>query len=429
VSLHNILIETAAFIWGLPMVFLLFFCHIFFTVKLKFPQRYILKSLKALTSASSGKKGRLSGISALCTTLGATIGTGNVVGVSLAVMVGGAGAVFWCWLTGVLGMATRYAEVYISLNYRTKDGKGGAMYILKNKLNMPKTAVFFALMGCFSAIFGGNMVQSHSAASIANKAFGVPNILVAVVLASVTALVVFYGIRCAGLVNSIIVPSMTLIYTTCSLIIIIINIEYLLPALSLIIKSAFSKTAVFGGMAGGGFILAARVGAAKGLFSNEAGLGAAPIIESASTETPTRQALISMSGPFFDTVILCAITGLLLVTSIIKNPSAYIGMTGAIVTEKMFSALPYGSYILAFCLILFVFSTLTGYGVVGVRCAEFISKGAGQLYKKLWIIAIFLGAIFSTTQVFALTEIANALMALPNIFVLLVFSNKIKFKM
>ncbi len=435
--------EISSLLWGWPMIILLLGTHVFLTIRLKFPQRHILKAIRLSIIPDKGSKGDVSQFGALATALAATIGTGNIVGVATAVALGGPGAVLWCWLTGLLGISTKYAEGLLAVKYRIKthDGRmlGGPMYALERGLGWKTMAVLFALFTAIAAFGIGNTVQANAIATLTNETYGVPTWATGLFVTFLTGAVVLGGIKSIARVCTMLVPFMAFFYVIGCVVILIMNGQYVWPAIKLICESAFNPQAAGGGLAGGTILLAARYGIARGLFSNESGMGSAPIIASAAqTRNPVRQALVSSSGTFWDTVVICALTGVVIVSSVLAYPDISFD-NGATLTKVAFSKIPYiGSPLLTFGLLTFAFSTILGWELYGERAVEYLDNlMAGKkaqdnrrvkshtLYRTLYIVAIFAGSIMNLTVVWNMADCMNALMAIPNLLSLLFLSGVI----
>jgi alanine or glycine:cation symporter, AGCS family len=414
-----------AFIWGLPLIVLLLGTHLFLTIRLRFIQRYIWTAIKLSVAKDSGAEGDVSQFGALVTALAATIGTGNIVGVATAVAIGGPGAVLWLWLTGVFGIATKYSEALLSVKYRIKtaDGMmaGGPMYVLERGLHQKWLAVLFALFTAVAAFGIGCMVQANSISSLVEESFHMPTWITGLVMAVLTAVVILGGIRSIARVCEWLVPFMALIYVIGCLIILILTRQTLPQTISTIFFSAFNGQAAIGGFAGAGVLMALRYGVARGLFSNESGLGSAPIVAAAAqTRNPVRQALVSSTGTFWDTVVVCLMTGLVVVNS----GDWHLGFNGAKLTKTAFEHIPViGPIVLTLGLLTFVFSTILGWSYYGEKAIEYLAgKRAVVPYRVLWCIAVYLGAVFSLQFVWDFADLANGLMALPNLVSLILMS-------
>jgi len=414
-----------SFLWGLPLPALLFGTHIYFTVHLKGIQKHIGKAVKLSVTPDASEEGDLSGFAALTATLAATLGTGNIVGISTAVALGGPGAIFWCWLTGVLGMATSYAECFLGVLYRrkTSDGTylGGPMYALEYGLHKKWLAVLFCIFTLIASYGVGCSTQARAVTETVKTLWGFPEYAVGIVIAVIVGLVIVGGIKSIGRICSKLVPAMGIFYILGCIVILIINLPYLVPALGLIVKSAFLPNqlpaAVAGGFIGSTLRSAARYGIARGLFTNEAGLGSAAIAAAgAKTSHPSRQALISMSATFWDTVVMCAITGLVIVTNLLKNPSSAKGYSFAELTTAAFNTIPFGNIFLGVSLIAFAIATLIGWSYFGEKAVEYLFGKSGiSTYRLCYIVMIFIGSIMSLELVWEMTDLVNAFMALPNL--------------
>ena len=338
----------SSFLWGWPMVILLLGTHVFLTFRLGIPQRKLLTGIRLSVKKDAGAEGDVSQFGALATALAATIGTGNIVGVATAVALGGPGAVLWCWLTGIFGMATKYAEGLLAVKYRVKgkDGHtyGGPMYALERGLNMKWLAVLFAVFTALASFGIGCTVQANSISLLASETFGIPTWIIGIAICILTASVILGGVKSIARVCTIFVPFMAALYVIGCIAILIMNGSYVWPAIQLIVQAAFNPSAAGGGFVGATVMMAARYGIARGLFSNESGMGSAPIVAAAAkTRNPVRQALVSSTGTFWDTVVICALTGLVLVSSILAYPDISYA-DGAALTKVAFSKIPYVDY-------------------------------------------------------------------------------------
>jgi AGCS family alanine or glycine:cation symporter len=427
-ALENILTQISDLLWGYPLIILLFGTHIFLTFRLKIIQRFIGKAIKISLRRDKEGKGDISQFGALTTALAATIGTGNIVGVSTAVAAGGPGAVLWMWLTGVFGIATKYSEALLSVKYRVKmpDGSmaGGPMYVLERGLNMKWLAILFAAFTSVTAFGIGNMVQANSISTLVNEAFQIPMWLTGLVLATLTAFVIIGGIKSIAKVCERLIPFMAITYVLGCLIVLGMNISGIPDTVMLILNSAFSGHAVVGGFLGAGMKEAIRFGIARGLFSNESGLGSAPIVAAAAqTKNPVRQALVSSTGTFWDTVVVCAITGLVIV-----NSGEWMkGLSGAALTKQAFSDFHIiGPIVLTLGLLTFVFSTILGWSYYGEKAAEYLfGNKVVKPYRYLWVLFVMIGSVMSLNVVWTFADITNALMAIPNLVSLLLLSGVI----
>lgn len=435
-AFSNIVTAIDNWIWGLPMIVLLLGTHLFMTVRTGFIQRKTFTGIRLSVTKDPDSPGDVSQFQALTTALASTIGTGNIVGVGTAVFLGGPGAVLWCWLTGVFGIATKYAESLIAVKYRvqTRDGRmqGGAMYALERGLNMKWLGVLFALLAMLAS-FGigcGTQINAISEIIQGNSPIYIPPLAIGIVFAAITAVVIIGGIKTIANVCEKLVPFMAAFYVVGCLIILCINYDFILPALQAILTLAFKPGAVAGGLVGGGLRLAMQYGVARGLFSNESGMGSAPLVASAAqTRNPVRQALVSATGTFWDTVVVCLMTGLVLVTTIMKNPNINMDMIedGSQMTTAAFSQIPVlGPMILVVGIITFAYSTILGWSYYGERCCEYLFGQKGMLpYKILFIAVIVIGPVLSLDLVWTIANILNALMAVPNLVAVLLLSGVI----
>mgnify|MGYP002657964368 FL=1 len=421
----------SSLLWGWPMIALLLGTHVFLTIRLRFPQLKILKAIKLSVKRDEDASGDVSQFGALATALAATIGTGNIVGVATAISLGGPGAVFWCWLTGVFGIATKYGEGLLAIKYRetTADGRmlGGPMYALEKGLGWKWMAVLFAIFTACASFGIGSTVQANAIATITHEAYGVPTTIVGIAVSLLIAAVVLGGVKSIARVCGFLVPFMALFYVLGCIYILSVNGSYVWPAIKLIVESAFSPQAASGGFAGTSVMLAARYGISRGLFSNESGMGSAPIVAAAArTRNPVRQALVSSTGTFWDTVVICAITGVVIVSSILAYPD--ISYTdGATLTKMAFDKIPYvGKPLLSFGLLTFAFSTILGWSYYGERAVEYLKGKRWMLvYRVLFIISIFAGSVANLNVVWNLSDCTNALMAIPNLISLLLLNGVI----
>lgn len=454
-NLEQLTETISSYIWSWPMIILLLGTHIFLTFRLRVPQRKIFTAIKLSFTKDKDSTGDVSQFSALATSLAATIGTGNIIGVATAVSLGGPGAVLWCWLTGVFGIATKYGEGLLAVKYRVKtsDGTmlGGPMYALERGLNMKWLAILFCIFTAIAAFGIGNGVQANaisenfsillsdnssvaSTAAWLNNALGLNlepkfylSILVGICLMTLVGVVIIGGVKSIGRICSALVPFMAILYVMGCLYILCINHQYLWQAICWICRDAFSLKAGVGGAAGAAIMVGARYGIARGLFSNESGLGSAPIVAAAAqTRNPVRQALVSSTGTFWDTVVVCAITGLVLTTSIIAYPEINFH-DGGLLTKKAFGMIPYvGTPILTFGILTFAFSTILGWSYYGERAMEYIGgKRIIIYYRIIWLAICFMGCVMSLGVVWNIADIMNALMALPNLVALLLLSGVI----
>ena len=418
----------SGFLWGWPMIILLLGTHLFLTFRLRIPQRKLLTGIRLSVKKDPDAAGEVSQFGALATALAATIGTGNIVGVATAVALGGPGAVLWCWLTGIFGMSTKYAEGLLAVKYRVRgeNGKmyGGPMYALERGLGLKWLAVLFAVFTALASFGIGCTVQANSIALLAHETFGVQTWIIGLVVCLLTASVILGGVKAIARVCTFLVPFMAVLYVLGCIIILCLNNAYVWPAIQLIVDSAFNPSAAGGGFLGASVMMAARYGIARGLFSNESGLGSAPIVAAAAqTRNPVRQALVSSTGTFWDTVVICALTGLVLVSSILAYPDITFA-DGAALTKVAFSKIPYvGAPLLAFGILTFAFSTILGWSYYGESAVNYIEgRRTNRFYRILYIVALFFGSIINLDIIWNIADCMNALMAIPNLVALLLLS-------
>ncbi len=417
--------KASSFVWGPPLIILLFGTHIYLTFRLGLIQRYLPKAIKLSFSRKKEGEGEISQFAALMTALAATIGTGNIVGVSTAVAAGGPGAVLWMWLTGVFGIATKYGEAVLSVKYRVvaPDGEitGGPMYVLERGLNAKWLGIIFAFFTAIAAFGIGNMVQSNSISQMLSDSFGLSVWISGAVMTALTAFVILGGIKSIARFCEILVPFMAVFYVLGCGLILLLNFDKLPATISLILSSAFTGHAAVGGFMGAGMKEAMRFGIARGLFSNESGLGSAPIVAAAAqTRNPVRQALVSSTGTFWDTVVVCLMTGLVVVSA----GDWQSGLKGAALTRSAFSHIPYiGPAVLSIGLLTFVFSTILGWEYYGEKAAEYLlGVKAVKPYRYLWIAAVMAGSVAALPAVWNFADIFNGLMAVPNLISLLLLA-------
>lgn len=419
-----------AWVWGPPLLILLVGTGILLTVRLGLLQVLRLPlALRLVFGAKSEGEGDISSFGALATALAATVGTGNIVGVATAIQLGGPGALFWMWLAAFFGMATKYAEGLLAVKYRRVDEtgqiSGGPMYYIERGLGrrFKPLAIFFACSGVLVALFGiGTFPQVNAIVSSTKASLGIPSVVTAVILTLLTALVTLGGIKSIAKVTTKVVPFMALLYIGCAIIVLCTFADQVPHAVSMVFTSAFTPTAAQGGFLGATVMLAIQSGIARGVFSNESGLGSAPIAAAAAkTKWPAEQGLVSMTGTFFDTIIICTLTGLTLIVT-----GAWSGAeSGAAMTQAAFdSAIPYGSLLLTICLILFAFTTILGWNYYGERCLEYLfGVKAIKPYRMLFLVFIAGGAFLKLEVIWILSDIVNGLMAFPNLIALVGLSS------
>lgn len=417
--------RVSAALWGGPMLFLLFGTGIFFTFRLKFIQRYTFKGIALSVKKEKGQTGDVTPFSALSTALAATVGTGNIVGVTIAISLGGPGAVFWMWLAGVFGIAVTYAESVLGVHYRVRLSKGrmagGPMYVLEKGLSSRALGMVYAVLTSFAGLGMGCMVQANSAAVMLKYKLSVSPHITGIVLALLAGMVLLGGVKSIAAVCSRLVPFMSAFYLFSCVLLLIIGRKTLLSSTLLVLKSAFTLHAAAGGAMGGGMLLALRFGLSRGLFSNEAGMGSAAIIAAAAkTSNPVRQGLVSATATFWDTVVMCAITGLVVVNSGMWQK----GLTDAALIDSVFAKIPVvGSGMLVVGLCIFVFATIIGWAYYAERAAEYaIGEKFVPVYRIIYASMAYIGSVLSLNFVWNLTDIANALMTLPNLISLFLLS-------
>ena len=419
-------------VWGWGMILLLLGTHLFMTVRTGFIQRKtITKGIKLSVSKEPDADGEVSQFGALATALASTIGTGNIIGVGTAVALGGPGAVLWCWLTGVFGIATKYSESLIAVKYRvkTEDGRmqGGAMYALERGLHMRWLGLIFAVFAGFASFGIGCATQVNAIATVCNENLHINKAVVGIIIGVLTAVVIFGGIKSIARVCERLVPFMALFYVLGCIVILGINYDYIIPAITTICRLALQPGAAAGGLVGSGIMMAMRYGVARGLFSNESGMGSAPIAAAAAqTRNPVRQALVSSTGTFWDTVVVCLMTGLVLVSTIMKNPAINANeiTDGGVLTSLAFDQIPIiGPLILVVGIISFAFSTILGWAYYGERCVEYFAGKKGLIpYRVLYIAVAVIAPVVALDVVWDITDILNALMAIPNLIAVLLLS-------
>ncbi|HHV6876134.1 TPA: alanine/glycine:cation symporter family protein [Haemophilus influenzae] len=426
-TIESILSAIDSFIWGAPLLILLSGTGLYLTLRLGFIQiRYLPRALGYLFKKDKGGKGDVSSFAALCTALAATIGTGNIVGVATAVQAGGPGAIFWMWLVALLGMATKYAECLLAVKYRVRDKNGfmagGPMYYIERGLGIKWLAKLFALFGVMVAFFGiGTFPQVNAITHAMQDTFNIPILVTAIIVTLLVGLIILGGVKRIAIASSVIVPFMAILYVTTSLVIILLNIEKVPDAILLIIDSAFDPQAALGGAVGLTVMKAIQSGVARGIFSNESGLGSAPIAAAAAqTREPVRQGLISMTGTFLDTIIVCTMTGIVLVlTGAWNNPE----LAGATVTNYAFVqglGTSIGATIVTVGLLFFAFTTILGWCYYGERCFVYlVGIRAIKIYRLTYIILVGLGAFLHLNLIWIIADIVNGLMAFPNLIALI----------
>lgn len=437
-AINKLVEQGASLVWGPWLVFLLFATHLYLTFRTGFIQRHLGHAIKLSVTKDPGSPGDISQFGALVTALAATIGTGNIYGVAGALLLGGPGAVLWMWLTGVFGIATKYSEALLAVKYRTLNANGqmsgGPMYVLEKALNAKWAGVVFAVFTAIAAFGIGNMVQANA---IADMVVAKKDVLpfeasawhlqlgVGIFLTVLTAAVILGGVKSIARFCTVLVPFMAAAYMLGCLVLLVFQWDKLGAAVQLIVTSAFTGQAAVGGFVGAGIAEAMRYGIARGLFSNESGLGSAPIVAAAAqTKDPVRQALVSSTGTFWDTVVVCAMTGLVLVASGDWQEG---GMTKAGLCDAAFHHLGwFGDAVLVVGLLTFVFSTILGWSYYGEKAVEYLA-GVGAIlpYRFLWVAAVFVGSVWKSDALWNFSDMMNGLMAIPNLAALLLLSGVI----
>ena len=420
-SIDKMLDSACGFLWGYLLIFALLGTHLYLTFLLRFPQRHLFTGLRLYFGGKG--EGQISQFSSLMVSLAANVGTGNIVGVAVAVTTGGPGAVFWCMVTGVLGMATRYAESLLAIRYRTRDEKGniigGPMYAIEQGLKCKWLAVAFAVVTAIAAFGIGNLTQANAVSQVlATSALQVPTWVTGVVMVVLIGSVLLGGLQGISRVCTALVPTMAVVYVVGCVAILCTNASFVWPAICHIVDSAFNPQAAAGGFIGSTIMLALQQGVRRGLFSNEAGLGSSPIV-SAPAQTPNtvQHALVASTGPFWDTVIICSLTGITLTTCIMAHEHIT-SADGEMLTYASFATLGgFGSAMLTISLAAFVVSTVLGWSYFGERALEYL--GGRRLvypYRVLWIIVAYVGCVIPKSSiVWNFADMANGLMALPNL--------------
>lgn len=446
--MSNIIQTINGYLWGFPMIAFLFLTHLFMTAKTGFVQRKVFKAIRLSVKSPEGVKGGISPFQALSTSLASTLGTGNIIGVGTAVALGGAGAVFWCWVTGVFGMATQYAECLLSVKYRVKKENGqlygGTMYVLEHGLGSRPLGLMYAGIASVCGLLTGAAIQSNAISEViqeslkdrdrslilSGRELSLTGVLVGVTGAVLTALVVFGGIRAISRVCSFFVPFMAAAYILGCFAVLYINRSVLAESLKLIITEAFSLKAVAGGGAGSVMLVACRFGMARGLFSNEAGLGTSSIVNaSAVTPNPVRQGLAAMTATFWDTVVMCLVTGVVIVSTVVADNGINLQNTdGGALCYEAFVQIPYiGEGLLVFGMITFAFSTILGWSWTGEVCTQYLfGYKATKVYKVLWVFAVMTAPLISMDFVWSLADLCNALLAIPNVYSLVMLSGEVR---
>lgn len=415
-------------VWGVPMLVMILCTGLYLTLRLQFmPVRKIGMGFRLLFRSPPSSHGEISPFSALMTSLSATIGIGNIAGVATAIYFGGPGALFWMWMTALVGMATKYAETVLAIQFRqhTPDGRyqGGPMYYIQNGMG-PKwrwLAVAFAVFGTVAGFGIGNMVQANSVADILQTSFGIEPVVSGLVMMAVTATVIIGGVKRIAHAADALVPLMSVVYLIAGLLVIALHVEQVPAALALIVSDAFTGTAAAGGFAGSTVWLAMRWGVARGIFSNEAGLGSAPIAHAAvQTDNAVQQGLVGMLGTFIDTIVVCSVTGIAIVVTGVWSS----GEKAAALSSSAFAAaFPGGEWVVPVVLPLFAFTTILGWSYYGERCLEFLAGPRSiVVFRLCWVVAVLIGAVMKLDLVWLIADTLNALMAVPNLIALVALS-------
>jgi AGCS family alanine or glycine:cation symporter len=427
--LDEIISSASSFVWGVPMLVLLVGTGLYLSIRLKGMQFWALgHAVKLIFTKEENGKGDITHFQALMTALAATVGIGNIVGVATAITFGGPGAVFWMWVTGLVGMATKYSEAILAVKYREEGEngfKGGPMYYLTNGAKMPKLAFLFALFTVLASFGIGNMTQANAVANAIFSQFSVPMWLTGVILLTITSFVIIGGIKSIGKTTAFLIPFMILVYFLASISIIILNFDKVGNAFYLIFYHAFNPIAAGGGFAGAAVAAAIRYGIARGVFSNESGLGSAPIAAAAAkTDDPVKQALVSMTQTFIDTLVVCTMTALI----ILMAPIWTTGVNAGELTLKSFEFFlgDFGAIIVVFATVLFGYSTILGWSYYGERAFEYIFGDSSiKIYRIVFVSFIVVGAMTELKLVWNFSDLANGLMAIPNLIALLLLSKVI----
>ncbi|WP_458700380.1 alanine/glycine:cation symporter family protein [Sulfurospirillum sp. 1307] len=428
-ALEGLISTLSSIVWGPPMLVLLVGTGIYLTVILKGMQFWALPhAIKMIFHKDTDGEGDISHFAALMTALAATVGIGNIVGVATAITLGGPGAVFWMWVTGVVGMATKYSEAILAVKYREvgENGmKGGPMYYLRDGAKLPKLGMAFAVFTACAAFGIGNMTQSNAVATLLSSQLSVPTWISGVVMLTLTAVVILGGIKSIGNFTSKLVPIMIFAYVICALVILVVHADKIGDAFGLIFYHAFNPIAAGGGFVGATIASAIRFGVARGVFSNESGLGSAPIAAAAAkTNVPARQALVSMTQTFIDTLVVCTMTALIILIA----PFWHEGVSAGVLTMKSFSYYlgDIGGYVVIIATALFAYSTILGWSYYGEKAFEYIfGEKFVKVYRVLFIAVVMVGAMMKLEFVWNFSDLANGLMAIPNLLALLILSKVI----
>lgn len=431
-KLQNFVVTFQEYLWSYPMLILLVGTHLYFTVRLGVIQRKIPQGIRLSMSKEAENKESISAYSSLATSLAATIGTGNIVGISTAIAIGGAGAVFWCWITGFLGIATCYAESFLAVRYKVHgsggETYGGPMYVLERRLGKKSLAAAFAVFTVLASFGIGSSVQSYSIRMAVEQHAAVSPHVIGIVTGVLAGLVIVGGSRQIADVCTWLVPVMSVFYMGGCIWIIVQNIAVVPEALRVICCAAFRGDALAGGLAGSTVMAGMRAGISRGLFTNEAGLGSIPMVAAASgIENPVQQGLISMTGPFWDTVVMCAVTGIASVSSMLCFPERYAGIPAEKMCFAAFAQLPFGGEaILSVALALFAFATIIGWNVYGVSAVRYLCGENGiKAYQVCYMFCVYLGAVLSMDLLWGMSDLFNSFMAVPNLISLFLLRREI----
>lgn len=433
-----------SYLWGFPMIAFLLFTHLFFTLKTGFVQKNLLKGIALSFKNKEGCGRNISPFQTLCTTLASTLGTGNIIGIGTAISLGGAGSLFWCLVTGLLGIATMYCESFLALKYRVKNQNGqyvgGPMYYMKRGMNSKVLSVFYALVASVGGLITGAMLQGNAISTAVHGFFRIEkptgsielNFVtgtIGVSVAVLTALVIMGGVKSVGGVCQVLVPFMAIAYMLACVGIMIVNRAHLGEAFSLIITSAFSKKAAFGGFVGSTIMSACRFGMARGLFSNEAGVGTASVVSAAVDGNNCKNLSYAfMTAAFWDTAVVCMMSGVAIVSAMLANPEKVLHTAGDMLANLAFETLPFvGRPVLFFGLLTFAFSTIIGWSYIGERCIEFVSGVKGiKFYKVMWVLAVLISATVNSELVWSIADTVNVLLVVPNTTALFVLNKEIE---
>ena len=415
--MQEYIIYIEKLVWSVPLVVILMFTHIFLTYKLKFPQKYTFKGLKSMLSSNNKKGKGISSFKSLMTVLAATLGTGNIVGIATAITIGGVGSIFWVFVSGIFAIATKYAETYLVLKYRKKDENGyygGAMYVLREKLNFKLLGALFSIFLIVASFGIGAMIQSNAMSESLVNTVNLNKYVIAIVVTIICAYAIFGNEEKISNISSVLVPLATIIYLFMCIYLLFIFRLNIIPSIKLIIKEAFNFSAVTGGIFGTVAIGAINAGLSKGLFSNEAGMGSSPLFNvTVKGKDIKEESIIASTSVFIDTVIICTITGIVLVASGMWN----ISHNAMELVQNTFSILPYGNFLLSFSIFIFAFATIPCWGYYGSIGIKYLFKNSKiqNIYKIIYTICVYLGTILTLQIVWSISSIANALMVIPNL--------------